>query len=30
MQSGVQKVKRGLGARDLVTTGVCIALYFVS
>ena len=29
MQSGVQKAKRGLGARDLVTTGVCIALYFV-
>ncbi len=29
MQSDVQKAKRGLGARDLVTTGVCIALYFV-
>ena len=29
MQSGVQKAKRDLGARDLVTTGVCIALYFV-
>ena len=29
MQSGVQKAKRGLGARDLVTMGVCIALYFV-
>lgn len=29
MQSGVQEAKRGLGAKDLVTTGVCIALYFV-
>ena len=29
MQSGAQEAQRGLGAKDLVTTGVCIALYFV-